>query len=623
MPDRCTFDDGTTLLEVERGACGVSPQIFENEAALFYCALPDAPALPDLPEHSRFYDEWDAVCSETDDPPMCVGFGTGQSVDEFLSNEGYEDLPITCSDRTTELPPSREMVRRLESLRPESAAAASHQAARNSETQMCMSETLPIVLFGRVHEVPFEEWESSGQLWQERLFAEAEMLIRSLEMDAETVREFDDESWFCEGVSYALASLKALLPSSTLPKEVSPQAYQDLIRRVENAIASGLSESPASWPKCYESGLEFQRVRAEQERLNLQFADYRNKIIGGAEAATGGLEVIETGAFLTLDLAAQAYAFGDPIREAAYRLSIAMIHAGARSLGEYSSGRESRRVLKALGTQLRKDAPGILADCTFKLFMKGSSIPSGGPKDRIEGALEEIIKALFGAIFDILDFALFEIPFVPEKEKANRIAEFLETSLHKMIKDAVLGMLVAVAFNIQDDEKSELKKLAATLAEEIVKDLYDEIIKAHKVAKKDPNKDTMDVLLSVLPMLLAACVAKSVMKVSGKKRINAKMQSDLKDNSTTKVFGIEARFKDRVEIKDVKTGEVRYEGSLEVKRVRSEKGQAVDGPTVAKAPRPAIIARKQYISSKERMKRRRRSKISSESRRKNRPSKNK
>jgi hypothetical protein len=369
------------------------------------------------------------------------------------------------------------------------------------------------------------------------LVHEGDLLISSLELDIDIVKEYEGLGGaFVRGTSEGIAWLKQKLKHEAAIDMPSADKYKKLLDRTRAKRDALAKTSTISYRDILECGVEYVRIWHTQAEYHRQFARHRDAVIEGAETAVKGLEVVETSSFAVLDLGAQVYAMGDPIREAAYRLVIAGIHASAKGAGEAVAGNGGERILLSIMDQIAEDAPKILADAFVGSICHTVGFSATG---RLKTAVSKLAKALIKSLALLAVDEIYRLPREPAGHRVDAVKRDLQSAGYGLLSEAIAAVVEAIIMppglpGPSAALSERARRAGAVIATTVITGLLGDIKKCADKAKSKGSTTSKE-FMEDLPWIITRLVTSCAVALS-RGSMDAKVEREVKSGSTS-VFG--------------------------------------------------------------------------------------
>jgi hypothetical protein len=307
--------------------------------------------------------------------------------------------------------------------------------SRNTFDQPSVVE---FVCEGHSHRYPGELYSSIAPLWRDRLRAEARSLTRDLENQRAVASEYlkPDRSVFGQASTF-FADVNRRFSGKNAPKL---KDYDDLLERVRKQADLLKDCTSAQYAILHDTGVEFARIREENDDLKKNVLDRWNGAIIVAEVGQKGAEQIEAGAFWILDKYGEVLA-KDPVRQFAYKLTLITMRSVGHGLGVAVDGGAFREVFHEIWNQSRQELPEALT----KLLLGSLKRTFRDPKNlsAMETLATQLVSLCLYVLFTSIDFWVFDAPEIPRDERQQKFGMRMARGLSEQIVQSIQNIVVA------------------------------------------------------------------------------------------------------------------------------------------------------------------------------------
>lgn len=234
------------------------------------------------------------------------------------------------------------------------------------------------------------------------------------------------------------------------------------------------------------NGFDLQSIRQDTERLLAVIRQYRENCIESAEQITTGLETVESTSFQILNIV-PTLTLMDPIREAAYKISILFVRAGARGAGGYLADGTVDGVLREAFAILLHEAPNVIVDVTLSWIQRLC----------VGLRLGKVAKESFVlAVKHLLEFTCAYYRLVQQ----NADGKLTDQQLEQLLSERIAVMIGDIAGQFLGTSLGEKawKTLVKSVSDSLIRTLLVDINNA-RIAAKEQNREVIEVFMADLP----------------------------------------------------------------------------------------------------------------------------
>jgi hypothetical protein len=361
--------------------------------------------------------------------------------------------------------------------------------------QMCRPVVMiEVIWFSKIHLVLPDEFVAKAKDYHRILRNEALILYGDLKDNKKIYQEWANPSGFIDSaVAHAVSGTSAIVGwFKEVKRAPKPdlKEFNILILRVE-AVSSKIERAASTllYADIHDIGVELALIREDSRRLYRQIEKFRNLAIDTAEDMTHGLETVESASFQVLTIV-PTITMMDPLREAAYRISLVILRAGARSAG---AALADTSIVQELCGVLKADVPPLIVDVAtsgLNKYLKGIKVP----------VLERdfcifIVKQQIEFICDL-------VLMVNAKGSSMNEEDLKQLGMNRLT--SVIAELLSKVLGGNPTDAG-IKKLAKSLAESTLNTVFRDAMTAKETAK-NTNRTFWEVFLSELPWTIVKII---------------------------------------------------------------------------------------------------------------------
>ncbi|MFN9084681.1 MAG: hypothetical protein ACK5XD_06840 [Acidobacteriota bacterium] len=361
--------------------------------------------------------------------------------------------------------------------------------------QVCRpSILLEIVFYSKIHLVTPEEFVQKAKDYHKILRDETLLLYNDIKDNRKIYQEWADPDGFIESAvanstaAFAAATDAAVSLFKAVKRAPKPDIgeFDKLIERTTkvaydvNAAASALT-----YKNVHELGIHLALIREDSRRLYKSVDLFRNRAIDSAETITKGLETAEGASFQVLALVPTLTGM-DPLREAAYRISLIVLRAGGRSAG---AALAKTSIIRELCGVLKADVPPMLVE-VISSVLRGA-IPKGAGKELLIFIVKQEVEFL-------CDLALM----VNERGTNLTEEDIKQLGLNRLT--SCLSELLSKVLGGRPSDPGP-QRLAKSLAENTINTLWRDVLAARETAKTQ-GREFWDVFLAEFPWTIVKII---------------------------------------------------------------------------------------------------------------------
>ncbi len=353
---------------------------------------------------------------------------------------------------------------------------------------------LEIVFYSKIHLVQPDEFVLKAKDYHKILREETLLLYNDVKDNRKIYQEWADPDGFIES---AVANSTAAFAATTdavvgffkaVKRAPKPdiEEFDKLIDRVSkvaydvNAAAGALT-----YENIHEIGIQLALIREDSRRLYKAVDLFRNRAIDSAETITKGLETAEGASFQVLALVPTLTGM-DPLREAAYRISLIVLRAGGRSAG---AALAQTSIIRELCGVLKADVPPMLVE-VISSVLRGA-IPKGAGKELLIFIVKQQVEFL-------CDLALM----VNERGTNLKEDDIKQLGMNRLT--SCLSELISKLLGGRPSDTG-VQRLAKSLAENTINTLWRDALTARETAKTQ-GREFWDVFLAEFPWTIVKII---------------------------------------------------------------------------------------------------------------------
>jgi|GEM_PF-4996522 len=352
---------------------------------------------------------------------------------------------------------------------------------------------LLIPFFGKLHYVSPALYKKEATKYHELHWKEAWNLLDSIRFNRSIYDELINPRRFMDsfvaGAVEKWTEARALWDKWIHEVESAPKpdvGQFDVLSDRTFAVIHRLAEFNYEADHVAKNGFDLQAIRQDLERLLAVIRQYRENSIESAEQITSGLETVESTAFQILNVV-PIITLMDPLREAAYRISVLLVRAGARGAGGYLAIGTLDSALREAFAILQREAPYVIVDVIL------------APVNRLCGRLgmgRFSREACALVVKQIIEFACAYYRMAQENADGKLTDQQFEQLLSERLA-VLVGDIAGIFLSSSLGEKA-WKTLVKSIADSVLRTLLIDINNA-KTAAKEQNREVLEVLMSDLP----------------------------------------------------------------------------------------------------------------------------
>jgi len=353
---------------------------------------------------------------------------------------------------------------------------------------------LEIIFYSKIHLVTPDEFVLKAKDYHKILRDESLLLYNDIKDNRKIYQEWADPDGFIES---AVANSTAAFAASTdavvslfkTVKRAPKPDIQEFDKLIERCTKAAYEVSAAASALNYENihslGINLALIREDSRRLYKAVDLFRNRAIDSAETITKGLETAEGASFQVLALVPTLTGM-DPLREAAYRISLIVLRAGARSAG---AALAESNVLRELCGVLKADVPPMLVE-VISSVLRGA-IPKGAGKELLIFIVKQEVEFL-------CDLALMV------HERGGKLTE---DDIKQLGMNRLTSCLSELLSKVLGGKPSDMgvQRLAKSLAENTINTLWRDMLTARETAKTQ-GREFWDVFLAEFPWTIVKII---------------------------------------------------------------------------------------------------------------------
>ncbi len=232
------------------------------------------------------------------------------------------------------------------------------------EEQVVQPKTvLEVILWGKTHLVTPEEFQAKASKYMEalrmELLTQQDYIISCRQIYLEWAQPDGLIAGLTASTVSGASQVADWFRSIKKAPKPDPAEFQKLVERLGTLAERFVNPKPVLvWPNIHFIGEHLCIIREDHKRLNHQVEQFRNHALDTAEGITKGLEMTESASFQMLALV-PTITMMDPFREAAYKIFLLVVRAGARSGG---AALAETSVVRELCGVLKSDVPPLVVD---------------------------------------------------------------------------------------------------------------------------------------------------------------------------------------------------------------------------------------------------------------------
>ena len=353
---------------------------------------------------------------------------------------------------------------------------------------------LEIIFYSKIHLVQPEEFVLKAKDYHKILRDEVLLLYNDIKDNRKIYQEWADPDGFIDSaVANSTAAFAATTDAvvslfKTVKRAPKPDINQ-FDKLIDRCTKVGYDVNAAASALTYENihslGINLALIREDSRRLYKAVDLFRNRAIDSAETITKGLETAEGASFQVLALVPTLTGM-DPLREAAYRISLIVLRAGGRSAG---AALAETSIIRELCGVLKADVPPMLVE-VISSVLRGA-IPKGAGKELVIFIVKQEVEFL-------CDLALMV------NERGSKLTEDDIKQLGMNRLTSCLSQLLSKVMGVRPSDTG-VQRLAKSLAENTINTLWRDVLTARETAKTQ-GREFWDVFLAEFPWTIVKII---------------------------------------------------------------------------------------------------------------------
>ncbi|MCX6606648.1 MAG: hypothetical protein NTV52_24100 [Acidobacteria bacterium] len=353
---------------------------------------------------------------------------------------------------------------------------------------------LEIIFYSKIHLVTPDEFVLKAKDYHKILRDESLLLYNDIKDNRKIYQEWADPDGFIEsavanttaGFAAATDAVVGLFKAVKRAPKPDINEFDKLIERCTKvAYDVSAAASALHYENIHSLGINLALIREDSRRLYKAVDLFRNRAIDSAETITKGLETAEGASFQVLALVPTLTGM-DPLREAAYRISLIVLRAGGRSAG---AALAETSIIRELCGVLKADVPPMLVE-VISSVLRGA-IPKGAGKEFLIFIVKQEVEFL-------CDLALLV------NQKGTQLNE---EDLKQLGMNRLTSCLSELLSKVLGGRPSDtgVQRIAKSLAESTINTLWRDILAARETAKTQ-GREFWDVFLAELPWTIVKII---------------------------------------------------------------------------------------------------------------------